>query len=119
MKQKRTEGPHPVTDNIRKILNDRHLTQVAAAGFAGMSQAQFSKVMGGLSNFTTWQLSKMASGLGMRLIDLFTYPDRYEPVHGTSDELTASITIQLKDEKKEQALKLLFGDENLKLLNLK
>ena len=108
-----------MTDNIRKILNDRNLTQVAAAGFAGMSQAQFSKVMGGLSNFTTWQLSKMASGLGMRLIDIFTYPEVYQAVKSESEELTASITIQLKDEKKEQALKLLFGEKNLKLLNLK
>lgn len=119
MKVKRTDGPHPVTENIRKILNDRNLTQNAAAGYAGMSQAQFSKVMNGRSNFTIWQLSKMANELGMRLIDLFTYPEVYQPVLKDNDEMTASITIQLKDEKKEQALKLLFGEKNLKLLNLK
>lgn len=119
MKVKRTEGPHPVTENIRKILNDRNLTQIAVAGYAGMSQAQFSKAMNGISNFTTWQLSKMANGLGMRLIDLFTYPEVYQPANKNNEEMTASITIQLKDEKKEQALKLLFGDKKLKLLNLK
>lgn len=119
MKKKRTEGPHPVTENIRKILNDRNLTQIAAAEYAGMSQAQFSKAMNGKSNFTTWQLSKMANGLGLRLIDLFTYPDKFESVRHTGEEMTASITIQLKDDKKEQALKLLFGEKNLKLLNLK
>lgn len=55
----------------------------------------------------------------MELIDLFTYPEKFRPVNEAKDEMTASITIQLKDEKKEQALKLLFGDKNLKLLNLK
>lgn len=55
----------------------------------------------------------------MRLIDLFTYPEEYQPVHDTGEVLTASITIQLKDEKKAQALKLLFGDKDLKLLNIK
>lgn len=55
----------------------------------------------------------------MRLIDLFTYPEVYQPARKDSEEMTASITIQLKDEKKEQALKLLFGDKNLKLLDLK
>ena len=55
----------------------------------------------------------------MRLIDIFTYPEEYQPVRENSEEMTASITIQLKDEKKEQALKLLFGDKNLKLLNIK
>ena len=119
MKVKRTEGPHPVTENIRKILNDRNLTQIAVAGYAGMSQAQFSKAMNGISNFTTWQLSKMANGLGMRLIDLFTYPEVYQPANKNNEEMTASITIQLKDEKKEQALKLLFGDKNIKVLNIK
>lgn len=117
MKTKREDGPHPVTERIRKILNDRNLTQTAVAEYAGMSQAQFSKCMTGRSNFNTWQLSKMANGLGMRLIDLFTYPDRYQLVHDEEDEISASITIQLKAEKKDQALKLLFGDKNLKLLN--
>lgn len=119
MKTKRKDGPHPVTENIRKILNDKNLTQTSVAEYAGLSQGQMSKIMNGAGNFTTWQLSKIASGLGMRLIDLFTYPEKYGPIREDSDEMTASITIQLKDEKKAQILKLLFGDKNLKLLNIK
>ena len=55
----------------------------------------------------------------MRLIDIFTYPDVYQAVDKENEEVTASITVQLKDEKKAQVLRLLFGDKNLKLLDLK
>lgn len=116
MKKKRNDGPHPVIENIRKILNDKNITQVCAAEYAEMSQSQFSKSINGNSDFTIWQLSKIASGLGMRLIDLFTYPDVYQPPTEDDENISASITIQLKAEKKEQALKLLFDDENIKIL---
>lgn len=108
--------PHPVIDCIRKIMNDRNLKKSTLAMYAGIDPSQMTKVMNGTVQINLWQLSNLASGLGMELIDLFTYPEKFRPVNESKDEMTASITIQLKDEKKEQALKLLFGDKNLKLL---
>lgn len=110
---------YPIADNVRKIMNDRKLTQIALAEYAGMSESQFSQAINGHRPFSLEFLSNLASGLGMRLIDIFTYPEVYQPMSKESEEMTASITIQLKDEKKEQALKLLFGDKNIKVLNIK
>lgn len=110
---------YPIADNIRKILNDRGLTQTSLAADSGIPAPQFSLAINGRRPFTLEHLSNIASALGMRLIDIFTYPEVYQPASKHSEEMTASITIQLKDEKKEQALKLLFGDKNLKLLDLK
>lgn len=119
MERKKGKDIYPIAENIRKIMNDRRLTQSAMAQYAEMPEPQFSLAINGHRPFSLEYLSKLATGLGMRLIDIFTYPEVYQPVKTDTEELTASITIQLKDEKKEQALKLLFGDENLKLLNLK
>ena len=119
MEHQKKYSIHPVIEKIRKIMNDRDLKKATLAMYAGISPSQMTKVMNGQVQISLWQLSNLASGLGMELIDLFTYPEKYRPVQENNEEMTASITIQLKDDKKEQALKLLFGEKNLKLLNLK
>lgn len=110
---------YPIANNIRKILNDRNFTQKALADCAGMSDTQFSLAINGHRPFSLESLSNIAKSLDMRLIDIFTYPDVYQAVDKENEEVTASITVQLKDEKKAQVLRLLFGDKNLKLLDLK
>lgn len=116
MERKKEKDIYPIAGTIRKIMNDRRLTQSTMAQYAGMPEPQFSLAINGHRPFSLEYLSKMANGLGMRLIDIFTYPEIYQAVKNETEELTASITIQLKDEKKEQALKLLFGDKNLEIL---
>ncbi len=117
---KKTKGKHyhPVIDNLRKIMIDKHLTQQGIGALGGISSSQISKVFNGNVGISIEQLENIATSLDMRLIDLFTYPTVYVPIEETKPEdITASITIQLKKEKKEQVLKLVFGDSNLELLN--
>lgn len=116
MERRKGKDIYPIAEKIRKIMNDKRLTQSAMAQYAGMPEPQFSLAINGHRPFSLEYLSKLATGLGMRLIDIFTYPDVYQPAKTETEELTASITIQLKDEKKEQALKLLFGDKNIEIL---
>ena len=118
MGNKKEKEIYPIGENVRKILNDRGLTQAALAADADIPAPQLSLAINGYRPFPLEYLSNIATALGMRLIDIFTYPEEYQPVRENSEEMTASITIQLKGEKKEQALKLLFGDKKLKLLNL-
>ncbi|WP_308759527.1 helix-turn-helix transcriptional regulator [uncultured Bacteroides sp.] len=118
MKKKNETPIHPVIEKIRKIIADRGLTQIVAAEFAGTSPSQFSKILGGEVQLSLWQLSNFATNLDMDIIDVFTYPQKYT-LNGKSEEedLEAILQIKLKKDRKEQVLKLVFGDNNLEILN--
>lgn len=119
MKKKKEIPKHPVVENIRKIIVDKGITQEAAAEFVGTSASQMSKILNGGVQISIWQLSNFATNVGMELIDVFTYPERY--VRTESEEvkepLEAVLQIKLRKEKKEQVLKLVFGEKNLEILN--
>lgn len=110
---------HPVIENIRKIINDRGITQAAAAEYIGIAPGHFSRVLNGEVSLSLWQITNLATKLDMDVIDLFTYPKKYVPVESLHDDITAMITLQLNQEKKEKVLRVVFGDKNLKLLDLK
>lgn len=111
---------HPIVENIRKIINDRKISQKTMAEYAGTSASQFSKILSGEVQLSLRQISNIATNLGLREIDLFTYPDVYERRRkddNFSDEVRASLTIELSQSKKDQVLKLVFGENNLEILN--
>lgn len=117
MKKKEKKEIHPVIEHIRKIINDKGLTQAAVAEYAGTTPSQFSKIMNGEVQISLWQVSNIATSLNMELIDVFTYPDKYVLANSADDEIKASLTIQLKKEKKDQVLRLIFGENDLEILN--
>lgn len=117
MKKKEETKLHPVIEKIRKIINDKGLTQAAMAEYAGTTASQFSKILNGEVQISLWQISNIATNLNIDIIDIFTYPEKYVSAQSSKDEITASLTIQLKKEKKDQILKLVFGDNNLEILN--
>lgn len=111
---------HPIVENIRKIISDRKISQKAMATYAGTSASQFSKILSGEVQLSLRQISNIATNIGLREIDLFTYPDIYEKRRNSenfSDEVRATLTIELSQSKKEQVLKLVFGENNLEILN--
>lgn len=105
---------------IHKIMVDRRFTQAAMADMMDMSPSQFSKVIKGTIHLSLSQVSKLATALSMREIDLITYPDRYHKVEeGTKGDepVEAVLQIKLRREKREQVLKLVFGDNDIEILN--
>ena len=54
----------------------------------------------------------------MREIDIITYPDVYVKKDNTDAEpVEVVLQIKLQKDKKDQVLKLAFGDNNLEILN--
>ena len=54
----------------------------------------------------------------MREIDIITYPERFVSDSAIQREpLEAVLQIHLKKDKRDQVLKLVFGDNNLEILN--
>lgn len=67
-----------IIENLRKIIVDRNLKQAIVGDYADISESQFSRVLSGTVQLSINQLANIASGLGMRVIDIITYPDVYE-----------------------------------------
>lgn len=107
-----------ILQNIRKIMNDKNLTQYAIAEYMGTSESQFSKILKGSVQLSLKQLENLASSLSMREIDIITYPARYvEDSAAENEPVEAVLQIKLKKDKKDQVLKLVFGENNIEILN--
>lgn len=107
-----------IIDNIRKILKQSNLTQAALAEYAGVTPSQMSKILQGDVKLSIEQMSNLARNLSMSEIDLITWPDKYVPAASPDAEpVEATLQIKLRKEKKDQVLKLVFGENNLEILN--
>ena len=89
------------------------------AELAGVSVSQFSKVVNFQVTMSIDQLSSLALGLGMEPIELISYGETRAASEETNDEDHAEVLLQLKlkKEKKDQVLKLVFGENNIEILN--
>jgi transcriptional regulator with XRE-family HTH domain len=68
------------------------------------------------------ELEIIAKALGVDVLFLITYPYVYVYVYEKKDEnikepVEAVLQIKLQSDKKEQVLKLIFGEHNLEILN--
>lgn len=66
------------------------------------------------------RFQNFATNLGMEIIDVFTYPNKYVKAEDRNDNkepIEAVLQIKLRKDKKDQVLKLIFGEHNLEILN--
>ncbi len=107
-----------IIQNLVKIKNERNFTQKAIGQMGGIDESQFSRVLNGSVGLSIDQLEDIASGLGMNVIDIITYPEVYVPRTSIpDDDVDAVLMVRLKDGKKKEILKSVFGDENIEILN--
>lgn len=110
-----------IVENIRKILVYKQIKQATAALYMEMSPSQFSRILQGKVSLSMDQLSKFANGAGMREIDVITWPDVYEVREPSqkkeADPVEAILQIRLQSDKKDQVLKLIFGENDIEILN--
>lgn len=107
-----------IIENLRKIISLRKLKQATVGEYADISESQFSRVMSGSVQLSINQLAKIASGLEMSVIDIITYPTVYVPKDKKDDEDSeVLLQFKLKKEKKNQVLKLVFGENDIEILN--
>lgn len=107
-----------IIENLRKIIALKKLKQSAVGDYADISESQFSRVMNGNVQLSINQLAKIASGLKMNVIDIITYPDVYVlKEKKDDDDSEVLVQFKLKKEKKNQVLKLVFGENDIEILN--
>lgn len=54
----------------------------------------------------------------MSELDVITYPDRYEKVGSSEDgPAEVQVVLKLRKDKRDQVLKILYGDNDIEILN--
>ena len=108
--------------NIKSIRKDLGLTQKHMSDALKMEQSNYGKIESGAVNLSYNTLVLIAEIFKLRTIDIITYPDTYVNMNDISErlnrEIEASIILKLPKDKKEEVLKIVFGESNYKLLNI-
>ncbi len=105
-----------VIENIKKIRMERNIPAKAVAENLGVDVSVISKIENGHRDLRVQELAKIAQSLGVRIIDLFTWPDRYIKDPNGQEDIEAIIQIKLKSSMKEKVLQEIFGKKDLELL---
>ena len=114
MKREHTEFYYVVLDNVRKIMIDRNLTQKSIGEMMGAGESSLSRIFSGEAQLTLDHLANLARCLSISVIDILTYSDHKKT---EQDPVEAVLQIKLKKDKKDQVLKLIFGENNIEILN--
>jgi transcriptional regulator with XRE-family HTH domain len=118
MKNLRTD----ILDNIAKIRKSKGFSQDYLASKLGMKQAGYGLIENGERGLQYEVLLQIAIVFEMDVIDIITYPNKYIDSNSIlkdnfSIDEKVVLQIELKKEKKEQVMKLVFGENNLEILN--
>ena len=107
-----------VVKNIIKIRESKGLSKRRIAIELGITDASYGRIESGEIALSYNHLAKIANFYQMSVIDIITYPDVYvKKEEGVSEPVEAILQIKLQRDKKDQVLKLIFGDNDIEILN--
>lgn len=107
-----------VVENIKQIRLSKGINQQVIADALNVDVAVISNLEKGKRELKVSELEVIAKSLEVSVLDLFTYPKKYVEAEGGEEEpIEAILQIKLRKDKKEQVLKLVFGENNLEILN--
>lgn len=106
-----------VIENIKTIRLEKGIPQKAIADSLSVDDSVVSNIENGKRELKVSELEIIANCLGVDVIDLFTYPEKYVPSKGDNGHIEAILQVRLKAETKEKVLKAVFGDKNIEILS--
>jgi len=109
-----------ILENIRNLRTEQGYSQSWMGKQLGLTQNGYSLIESGKIRLPYKVLNQIAIIFGMDVINLITYPEKWAPVGLTQSEDEGAkviLQIELKREKKDQVMKLVFGDNNIEILN--
>ncbi len=105
-----------ILSNIIAIRNKRGYSQEYLASKIGMKQSGYGHIEKGDRRLPVSLLLQIAVALDVHVVDIIIYPHNFSP-GDTDGDLKATLTVELKKDKKDQVLRLVFGEHNLEILN--
>ncbi len=104
-----------ILENIRKIRESKGYSQEYVASKLDMKQGSYNLIENGNRKLTVDKLLQIAIHLGVSPERIITYSEK--ELAKKEEPIKAILQIELQEEKKDQVLKLVFGENNLELLN--
>jgi transcriptional regulator with XRE-family HTH domain len=108
-----------IVKNITRIRKEKGVSQEVIANALEVDTAVISNLEKGKRDLKVKELEIIANVLDVDVLYLFTYPHVYvkKESKNSSAPVEAILQIKLQADKKEQVLKLVFGENNLEILN--
>lgn len=106
-----------INEAIKEIRLKKSLNQQVLAAALNCDIAVVSNIELGKRDVRFKELETISKVFKMPLVDLITYPDKYVKKSQKDEEVEAILQIKLRKDKKDQVLKLVFGDNNIEILN--
>ena len=107
-----------ILENIRIYRERANLSQEQVADRMNITQSKYARFERGATKTDLETLLLFCQVINKSLIEVITYPNTYidvSDIYNYKAEEMVSLTIELKKEKREQVLKLVFGDNNLEI----
>lgn len=102
--------------NIDAIRRNKGYSQEYLASQIGIKQAGLSLFMSGERELKYNTLLQIANALQESVIDIIAYPEKYVLSRDNNISTETVLQIKLDNDKKEQVLKIVFGNEGAELL---
>lgn len=108
-----------ILKNIRLIRESKGFSQEQIAEMMKITQSQYARFERGATKTDLETLYEFSLVVGMSLIDIISYPKKYVEIgqQPNGDAVEATLQIKLRNDKRDQVLKLVFGDNNIEILN--
>ncbi|MCX6220890.1 MAG: helix-turn-helix transcriptional regulator [Bacteroidia bacterium] len=110
--KKKSDKYFELLENIAAIRKDKGLSQDNIADAIGMKQAGYSLIEKGERGLDYELLLQIAIALGASVTYIIDYKKQQK-----SDPVEAILQIKLNSNTKDQVLKLVFGQNNIEILN--
>jgi len=106
---------------LKEIREAYGLSTYEMAKCMAITQSAYMRMESGKTKTDLNRLEDFAKVVGMSLIDVITYPQKYVPESNVSPkEQPPEVTIQLKlsEEKRDAVLQTIFGKSGIELINI-
>lgn len=104
--------------NIKELRIQKSVNQQEIADALNVDVSVISNIENGKRELKVKELEIIANVLGVSVVDLITYPKKYvEKITNDDEPAEVVLQIKLKKDKKDQVLKLVFGENNIEILN--
>ena len=109
-----------ILQNIRLIREELNFSQLEMAEKMNLTQSSYARFERGATKTDLSLIYKFCEVTNYTIIDVVTYPRKYvdiDDIKPEQEDNKVVLQIELKKEKKDQVMKLIFGENNLEILN--
>ncbi len=104
-----------ILDNIKKIRESKGYSQEYVASKINIKQGSYNLIENGNRKLTIDKLLQIAICLDISPEEIITFSEK--DIAKKQEPVKAVLQIELQEDKKDQVLKLVFGENNLEILN--